>query len=77
MRIMPIASGSSGNCIYIGSDSTNILLDAGISRKRIVDGLKAINVNLPHIKEQDKISSLMVNIDNLITLHQHNSILVI
>lgn len=39
MRMMSIASGSSGNCIYIGSDNTHILIDAGISRKRIVDGL--------------------------------------
>ena len=35
MRMMPIASGSSGNCIYVGTDNTHILLDAGISRKRI------------------------------------------
>lgn len=34
MRMMPIASGSSGNCIYVGSDNTHILIDAGISRKR-------------------------------------------
>ena len=27
----PISSGSSGNCIYIGSDTTHILIDAGIS----------------------------------------------
>ena len=35
MRMMPIASGSSGNCIYVGSDDTHILIDAGISRKKI------------------------------------------
>ena len=34
MRMMPIASGSSGNCIYVGSDDTHILIDAGISRKK-------------------------------------------
>ena len=26
MRMMPIASGSSGNCIYVGSDDTHILI---------------------------------------------------
>ena len=32
MRMVSIASGSSGNCIYIGSDSTHLLVDAGISK---------------------------------------------
>ena len=44
MRVCSIASGSSGNCIYIGDQNTNILIDAGISRKRIVDGLVSIGV---------------------------------
>ncbi len=39
MRMMSLASGSSGNCIYIGSESTHILVDAGISGKRIEQGL--------------------------------------
>lgn len=29
MRMVSIASGSSGNCIYIGSDNTHVLVDAG------------------------------------------------
>ena len=40
MRLCSIASGSSGNCIYAGSDATHILIDAGISGKRI-DGALA------------------------------------
>ena len=44
MRMVSIASGSSGNCIYIGSDSTHILVDAGISNKRIEQGLNEIGV---------------------------------
>ena len=39
MRMMPIASGSSGNCIYLGTEDTHVLFDAGISRKRIEEGL--------------------------------------
>ena len=31
MDFYSIASGSSGNCIYIGSDQTCVLIDAGIS----------------------------------------------
>ena len=44
MRLMSIASGSSGNCVYIGSEETHILVDAGISNKRIEQGLNAIGL---------------------------------
>ncbi len=39
MKIATIASGSSGNCIYIGSGKRNIIVDAGISLRRIEKGL--------------------------------------
>lgn len=42
MRLCSIASGSSGNCIYMGSESTHLLVDAGISAKRIEEGLKEL-----------------------------------
>lgn len=45
MRMASIASGSSGNCIYIGSDGTHILVDAGISNKRIQHGLNEIGLD--------------------------------
>lgn len=45
MRMVSIASGSSGNCIYIGSDHTHILVDAGISNKRIQQGLNDIGLS--------------------------------
>lgn len=45
MRICSIASGSSGNCIFVGSERTNLLVDAGISAKRIEHGLNRIEVN--------------------------------
>ena len=44
MRMVSIASGSSGNCIYVGSDGTHILVDAGISNKRIEQSLHEIGV---------------------------------
>ena len=44
MRLCSIASGSSGNCIYAGSDSTHILVDTGISRKRIEEGLCTLGI---------------------------------
>ena len=38
MRLCSIASGSSGNCIYVGSEQTHLLIDTGISKKRIDEG---------------------------------------
>jgi phosphoribosyl 1,2-cyclic phosphodiesterase len=45
----PLASGSKGNCIYIGTSTTKILIDAGISAKAIRDRLGAIGVSLEEI----------------------------
>ena len=49
MRLCSIASGSSGNCIYAGSDETHLLIDTGISKKRIEEGLHELS--LIHISE--------------------------
>ena len=50
MNLCSIASGSSGNCIYTGTDNTGILVDAGISAKRIEQGLASIDRNIKEIK---------------------------
>lgn len=42
LRICSLASGSSGNCIYISSDTTTLLIDAGISCKRIKESLSVL-----------------------------------
>ncbi|MBQ6844833.1 MAG: MBL fold metallo-hydrolase [Agathobacter sp.] len=39
LELCAIASGSSGNCICVGDDNTHVLIDAGISGKRIENGL--------------------------------------
>lgn len=39
MKIYVFASGSSGNCLLLSSGDTNILIDAGISMRRIEDSL--------------------------------------
>lgn len=44
MRLCSIASGSSGNCIYTGTDHTHLLIDTGISKKRIEEGLKKLDI---------------------------------
>ena len=39
MDLFSVASGSSGNCICLGSDQCHVMIDAGISGKRIEEGM--------------------------------------
>lgn len=50
MNLCSIASGSSGNCIYAGTDHTAILIDAGISAKRIEQGLASADRSIKDIQ---------------------------
>lgn len=45
----PLASGSKGNCIYLGTSRTKILIDAGLSAKAITNKLAEINVDIAEI----------------------------
>lgn len=54
MEFCTIASGSSGNCTYIGTDYTKILIDAGISGKKIEEGLANLKLT------GDKIDALFI-----------------
>lgn len=58
MRMCSIASGSSGNCIYVGTDTTNLLVDCGISGKRIEEGLKECQVDAKRL-------------DGILITHEH------
>lgn len=51
MRLCSIASGSSGNCIYVGSDNTHLLVDVGISGKRVEQGLNSLELTGKDIDE--------------------------
>ncbi len=44
MRLCSIASGSSGNCIYVGSEEAHVLVDVGISGKNIEKGLNSLDL---------------------------------
>lgn len=44
LKFCSLSSGSSGNCYLAGSDSTYILLDAGISAKKITENLSSLNL---------------------------------
>lgn len=59
MELCSIASGSSGNCIYVGNENTKLLVDAGISAKRIENGLAQIDIN------PEKINGILVT-------HEHS-----
>jgi len=45
MRFCNIASGSSGNCTYVGDEDTHLIIDAGISGKRIEAGLNDLDLS--------------------------------
>jgi phosphoribosyl 1,2-cyclic phosphodiesterase len=55
----PLASGSKGNCIYIGTGATKILIDAGLSAKMITERLKLIGVDIRQI-------------DAILVTHEHS-----
>lgn len=55
----PLASGSKGNCIYLGTDHTKILIDAGPSAKSIIAKLQQINVDI-------------ADIDAILVTHEHS-----
>ena len=50
MQLYSIASGSSGNCIYFAEEEKGILIDVGISMKRVIAGLERENFSLDQVK---------------------------
>lgn len=45
----PLASGSKGNCVYLGTKNTKLLIDAGLSARTIKAKLEEINVAIEDI----------------------------
>lgn len=50
MKFCSIFSGSSGNCLYVASQRTRLLVDAGLTGKRIQEGLKEAGVDPNELK---------------------------
>ncbi len=50
LEICAIASGSNGNCYYIGNNSDAILIDAGISGKQIINRMSEIGLDPSKVK---------------------------
>lgn len=59
MRFISLASSSKGNASLISYNNTNVLVDCGISRKRIVEALSNYNLTLD-------------DIDYILITHEHS-----
>ena len=59
MKLCSIASGSSGNCIFACSDKCSLLIDVGISGKRVEQGLNQIEMSAKEI-------------DGILITHEHS-----
>ncbi len=49
-KAIPLFSGSSGNCVYVKHKNEEILIDAGVSYKKICASLNAIGTDISNIK---------------------------
>jgi len=49
LKFCSLYSGSSGNCLFICSNKTKILVDCGTSLKKICEGLASINSSIEEI----------------------------
>jgi phosphoribosyl 1,2-cyclic phosphodiesterase len=59
IRIVPLFSGSSGNCVFLRFGHTRILIDVGRSAKQIVAALEQIGENPAHV-------------DGILVTHDHS-----
>ena len=59
LKFCSLYSGSSGNSLFIENNNTKILVDAGVSGKKIIEGLDSINVNPEEI-------------DAILVTHEHS-----
>ncbi|NLU52239.1 MAG: MBL fold metallo-hydrolase [Clostridiaceae bacterium] len=59
IKVCSLFSGSSGNCIFVSNGDTAVLIDAGVSGKRIEEALKSIGESF------DKIAGIFIT-------HEHS-----
>lgn len=52
-------SGSSGNCSFVETDNTKLLIDCGVSSKKVEEALNSVNVNIEQI-------------DGILISHEHS-----
>ncbi len=49
MKFCSLYSGSTGNSLFVQSKETKVLVDAGVSAKKIIEGLETIDVDIKDI----------------------------
>ena len=59
LKFCSLYSGSSGNCLFVDSNNTKILIDSGTSCKKICEGLSMVN-------------SSIEDIDAILVTHEHS-----
>lgn len=59
LNFCSLYSGSTGNSLFIESENTKLLIDAGVSGKKIIDGLISINSSINYI-------------DGILVTHEHS-----
>lgn len=59
LKFCSLYSGSTGNSLFLESSNSKILIDSGVSAKKIVDGLSSINVDIN-------------DIDAILVTHEHS-----
>lgn len=74
MKVCILASGSSGNCIFIGSRQERVLVDAGLSARETVRRLDQIGVPLSTISAVCLTHEHSDHIAGLSILHQRHGI---
>ena len=59
LNFCSLYSGSSGNCLFVESENTRLLIDAGVSLKKIENGLESLNIPAS-------------SIDGILVTHEHS-----
>lgn len=59
LKFCSLYSGSSGNCLFVSTNNTKVLIDCGTSCKKICEGLASIN-------------SSIEDIDAILVTHEHS-----
>lgn len=59
LNFSSLYSGSTGNSLFVQSDNTKILVDCGVSAKKITDALASFNVNIDQL-------------DAILVTHEHS-----
>lgn len=75
-RIYPLFSSSKGNAIYIGTKQRGVLIDAGVSYKRLLEALKLFDIDISALCGVFITHDHSDHIAGLNMLTKHNSITV-